>query len=258
MTTTILLGTVAIEPNRWGLVRDGGDPTIALSEWLAPAADAGFDGLEVWEKHLTAAADGEAVAVLDGPMPITVFNSYAPLDEDDTARRTAADWAARSRATGVKFNTGADVDQLGPYAERTAAWLQLLPETTRLICECHWGTAAEDPDVAARFLANAGPPDRVQALVHLGDQPEDLRAKFDAHGDRITHVHVNFLSEMQAPLLCEIRDRVEARVDLLGSLGFTGSWTVEFSNGVGTDHDDPTETMASATADLGVLRELLA
>ena len=158
----------------------------------------------------------------------------------------------------MKFNTGSDPDQAADYAERTAAWLELLPEHVRLICECHWGTAAEDPAVAARFLTESGPPERVQALVHLGDQPDDIRAKFHAHGERITHVHVNFLEGLQAPRLADIRERVESRVALLDDLGFQGSWTVEFSHGVGTDDDRPEATLAAAADDLALLRELVA
>lgn len=257
MGTTILLGTVAIEPNRWGLAREGGDPVIALSDWTEPIGDAGFDGLELWEKHVTATTEAEADAVLDGPIPVTVLNTYAPLEADDAARRSAADWARRAGVGAMKFNTGTDPEQAELYGERIADWLELLPDATRLICECHWGTVAEDPAVAGQILSAAGPPERVQALVHLGDQPDDLRAKFDAHGDRITHVHVNFLDGLEAPLLRDIRDTVESRVGLLDSLGFDGTWTIEFTHGVGTDNDNPGETLESAIADLAVLRALM-
>ena len=87
MRPTILLGTVAIEPARWADAR--ADPAdgaplpalITLSSWLDPIAAAGFDGIELWERHLTAAEPAEATRILDHPLSIDVFNSYVSLDD---------------------------------------------------------------------------------------------------------------------------------------------------------------------------------
>lgn len=255
---TILLGTVAIEPNRWGLARPGGAPLVRASEWLAPAANAGFDGFELWERHATDATHSELAAILGGPLPVTIFSAYASWDEEeDNARSTVATWVGRTRASGVKFNVGADHDSVDDYAARLRRWSNVVPPGVRLICECHSGTVAEDPRVAARIFELAGPPERMQALVHLGDDPELIRAKFKHHGDRITHVHVNFLEGLNAPRLSDIKTRVRERIDLLGELGFEGTWTIEFAHGLGTENDEPGYTFASAAADLSLLRELL-
>ena len=117
---------------------------------------------------------------------------------------------------------------------------------------------AKNPAVAAAVLAAGGPPERVQAIVHTHDDPDHLRARFDAYGERITHVHVNFLDQRgQAPRLVEVRDRLEAQVELLGGLGFDGSWTLEFVAGVSTPDDRPERLMDQAAEDLVVLRELV-
>ena len=50
---TVLLGTVALEPNRWRTVDPSGSPVTRLSSWLDQVAAAGFDGLELWERHAT-------------------------------------------------------------------------------------------------------------------------------------------------------------------------------------------------------------
>ena len=49
---TVLLGTVAIEPNRWSTVDSSGAPVADLFERAAAISSAGFDGLELWERHL--------------------------------------------------------------------------------------------------------------------------------------------------------------------------------------------------------------
>ena len=54
----VLLGTVAIEPNRW--TRDvEASSILAVSKWFDVVADAGFDGVELWERHATSASSEE-------------------------------------------------------------------------------------------------------------------------------------------------------------------------------------------------------
>ena len=254
----VLLGTILLEPNRWGAVDPGRRATIRLAEWLDRVAGAGFDGIELWEPHLVEADEGDARDVLHHPLGVDVFNSYVSFDDpDDHGREEAAAWVRRSGARGVKWNTGTDRDAaaLDAYAARAARMSEQVGEAS-LICECHDGTAADDPAVAARVLAAAGPSDRIQALVHTHNCPELLRARFDAYGDRITHVHINHLPVGQPPL-ADHREEFAATVTLLRELGFEGTWTLEFVHGIGRDHDQPGPMLAQATADLAVAREIL-
>lgn len=256
----MLLGTVAVEPNRWGTLDPSRRPAIRLSEWLDTIAEAGFDGLELWDRHVTSAADDEVDAILTHRLPATVFNSYVGFDDPDpTERVRVTEWVGRARSEAVKFNVGARPERAPAYAERVARWLDAMPAGVRLLCECHEGSSiAEDPGVAAAILTAAGPPDRVQAIVHTHESPDHLRTRFDAYGERITHVHVNLLDEaLHAPPLDRARDRLAERVALLRSLGFGGTWTVEFVHGVMTDSDHPDALVRQAAADLRVLRELL-
>ncbi len=269
MEPTILLGTVAIEPARWDDAAAGSADTatsppgpITLSTWLDRIEAAGFDGIEIWERHLTAAEDDEVTRILDHPLRIDVFNSYVSLDDPDpSGRAVVTDWVHRTGSSGIKFNVGNEPSAQGDYAERIAAWLDDLPPTVALLCECHHGISiAEDPTIAAAIFDAAGPADRLRAIVHTDEDPDHLRRRFDAYGDRITHVHVNFLdfTTLSAPRLTDIRDRVESQVALLQSLGFDGSWTIEFSHGVLSEHDEPGRLLDEASSDLRVMRDVLA
>ena len=268
MRPTILLGTVAIEPARWVEAQanpadDTSPPAlITLSRWLDPIGDAGFDGIELWERHLTVAEPDEVQRILEHPLTIDVFNSYVSLDDPDPEARSAVSrWVRRTGSAGIKFNVGNDPEARDAYADRIAAWLDDLPSTVALLCECHHGISiAEDPATAAAIFDAAGPADRLQAIVHTHEDPDHLRHRFDVYGDRITHVHVNFLDSaaLSAPKLTDIRERVESQVTLLRSLGFDGTWTIEFSHGVLSERDEPGYLLEQATSDLDVLRELLA
>ncbi|NNE74699.1 MAG: sugar phosphate isomerase/epimerase [Acidimicrobiales bacterium] len=257
----IYLGTVAIEPNRWGMAQPGGGATIKLSDWIPAIAEAGFDGIELWERHYHDADAAERARLATAAVPIRVFNTYASWDEPepdfrDLAAKTAADLGA----FGVKFNVGNDPEQQAAYVDRLAAFVERLPADAAALCECHHGISiAEDPAVAAAIFDAVGSP-RVQAMVHTHEDPDHLRARFDAYGDRITHVHVNFLDFESggAPVLAEACDRLAGQITLLRSLGFAGSWTIEFVHGLMTEGDQPQLLVEQAIADLAVLREVLA
>ena len=92
-----------------------------------------------------------------------------------------------------------------------------MADDVMLLCECHEHISiAEDPIVAARLFDEIGS-DRLGAIVHTHEPAEHLRRRFDAYGERISHVHVNYLdmSSLSVPSLSQ-------RVD---------DWTV----GVGAD-----------------------
>lgn len=261
MRGEVLLGTVAIEPNRWRTVRADGAASVDLRDHLAAIARLPIDGIEVWERHVTDLPPAAFDEVVGGPVPVRVFNSYVDFDDpDDAARDRIADHVARSGARAVKFNVGNDPDAEADYLERLIRWLDRLPDHVAAICECHQGISiAEDPVVAARILTRAGPPERAQALVHTHDSLELIAAKLDALDERITHVHVNHLdfTTMRHPPLAEVTEHLGAVVGALRSAGFAGSWTLEFVAGLLTEDDHPDALLAQAAVDLPLLRRLV-
>lgn len=253
----VLLGTVALEPNRWGAISPDRRPSLRCDDWLERAVQAGFDGVELWEHHAMLAGDQEVARLQASPLPIAILSSYASFDEEeDAARGNVAEWANRLGCAAIKFNLGNERRDVTPYIERLARFADQVSVATRLICECHGGTAADDPAVAEKILSAVGGAERIQALVHLGDEPDHLDAMFDALGERIQHVHVNFLRQ-GAPRLSEIADDVEARIARIRRRGFFGSYTLEFVNGVGTERDRPAHLIEAAVSDLGVMRQVL-
>ena len=266
MDGRILLGTVAIEPARWARREPpsgaaGERQPIVLIDWMDSIAAAGFDGIELWEQHLLSADPVDRRSILEHDLPIDIWNSYASLDDDDPAQRSAIGaHAAHAGAHAIKYNVGNDLCSLEAYAERIASWLDDLPDSIRLLCECHHDISiAERPEIAATIFDRAGPASRVQAIVHTHEADDQLRARFDAYGDRISHVHVNFLdfNSQTAPPLSLVADRLESRVELLSSLGFGGSWTIEFCHGLMTSDDRPAFLIQQAAADLVVLRAMI-
>jgi sugar phosphate isomerase/epimerase len=249
MTNPILLGTILLEPNRWAA---GRVPTYRVSEWLDRMREAGFDGLELWENHAAMAPDGEIQALCRSPLPVTVFNSYATMDDAGRERRRrAAALARRLKATGVKFNVGADPGRLEAELANVRSWAAEMPGA-RLLCECHPGTALEDPETAAQALASC--PD-IGAIVHAFSVP-DLGLWFRHLGARIAHVHVQLTDD--AGRRCRLRAQsgfARERLAMVHDLGFAGTFTVEFTEGVGTPPEDQEALFRAAVDDLAFLKE---
>jgi len=110
----------------------------------------------------------------------------------------------------------------------------------------------EDPQRAAETFARMGR-DTCEVIVHgFGGTDEDLRRRFKLHEGRITHVHAR-LPDGGAAAEPEVRMRVE----LLAALGFRGSYTVEFTEGVGDDGESPEALFRNAVRDLKLLRRCL-
>jgi sugar phosphate isomerase/epimerase len=246
------LATVLLEPNRWTPDRI---PTFRVSECAAAIREAGFDGLELWENHAAMADDQEQAALCQLPLPITIFNSYCSFeDAGAAARNRAAGFVERFGATGVKFNFGNEPGLTNEYIRNLAEWADSLPAGCRLLCECHGNTILEPPDGAATALAPLA--DRVEIIVHaFGGERETLRKWLDLFGSAVTHVHVAALRAGGPMLrLADYEDEAAARIELLKSAGFSGSWTIEFTGGVAFSPEDQRALLANAAADMAYLR----
>ena len=245
----VYLGTVLLEANRWAAQRS---PGFRVSDWLARADGAGFDGVELWENHAVLADARERAALRAAPLPVSVFNSYVPFDEAGAPARAATATMVRDLgARAVKFNVGNDPARLAGELAEARRWGEQMPDV-RLLCECHSGTSLEDPATAAAALA--GFPD-IDIIVHpfSGAHLPDWLARF---GGRVRHAHVQVVDAQWRRW--RLRDQpvlVRERLAMLRDAGFDGSFTIEFTAGVGAVTEDRDALFAAACEDLVFLKE---
>lgn len=249
-------GTILLEKNRW---REGKQPSVRVSEWLPRIAQAGFDGIELWENHAAKADQAETAAIAGHKLPVRVFNTYADFARSgQTHRAAAARLAAHLGATGVKFNFGPDPNLLQEYIGCARAWAALFPANVRLLCECHEGTVMEQPSLAKQVFESLGDP-RFQAIVHpFSDQPHSLEEWFSVIGPRITHAHAQIRdAEGKWRRLDNSPAHIRANLRLMKEAGFQGSFTLEFTEGVGAAEENIEELFTNALNDYGFIRESL-
>lgn len=246
----IYLGTVLLENNRWG--KGDRQPSFRVSDWTQRIADDGFDGLELWENHALLADGEELNRLRTGPSPVKIFNSYDVCEPETLAdRRRIADLCELLGAEGMKFNLGKNQDLRGVYIKNLREWRGMFPESFRFLCECHRGSGMEDPEVASGTFAKLPWPGFGAILHGIDNDEETVRGRFAAYGERITHLHC-FLSKQG--LMGE--DVVRRRLDLLRELGFHGTFTIEFTEGV-RDELSMEELYRNAVRDLKLLRRCL-
>ncbi len=256
-TPEMNIATVLFERNRWTPHKQ---PSFKVSEWAARYADAGFNGIELWENHLLLAEAGEQEALKSAPIPVNILNTYCTFDDAGASgRKASAALAAGLGVRGIKFNLGGDPLLTEQYMVNLSAWQNELPADCRLLCECHAGTVLEDPARATEIL---GPlQGQVEIIVHAfgGDDDALLKGWLDLFGPLLTHAHAagTFTPDHGFLPLRDLEGLVRHRVGILSNGGFSGSWTLEFTAGVAGPREDMDQLMSAAADDLLFLREVL-
>jgi sugar phosphate isomerase/epimerase len=247
----VYLNTVLPEMNRWSR-NDLQDLTFTMSEWAQRIADDGFDGVELWQFHATEVDEEEVEKIRTGPCPVKIFNAYCSTEpEEAEARKKIAELALSLGATGMKYNSGKDVDRHPLYVESLREWRKMFPDDFRLMRECHRGSTMADTELANKTLDELGR-DSFGMIIHGMDNDLDtLNERFGAYGDRIQHIHGNL--SKNGPMSDE--DALE-RIKLLDSLGFKGTFSIEFTQGM-RDGLTQEELYANAVRDLKTLRKAL-
>lgn len=249
----IYLATVCLERNRWG----SRQPSFAVSDWLGRFRADGFDGVELWENHYLAADEEEKAGLIELGSPVAVYNSYVGFEtEEPEQRQRAAEAVCDLSAIAVKYNLGGDPNRGDEYRRNLLEWSAMLPESCRLLCECHPGTVLESRDAAADYFADLDP-HRHGAIVHISGDPDGVEAWFTALGPRIVHLHLQMRTEETSPTTAEGRQALDACFAVTRSNGFDGSMSIEFTRGIGRN-EDIEQVYSNACADLAYCRKATA
>lgn len=247
----IFLGTVLLERNRWN--KEDRSPSFLVSDWTQRIADDGFDGLEIWQDHAAMTDEEELERLRTGPSPVILFNSYASVEPEDTeGRQRTAELVKFFDAEGMKFNFGKDPERQNIYIDVVREWSKMFKPGYRMISENHRGTTTANAKLAASAYEqlegiNMG------GIIHFNNDEESYRERFAVYGKFLTHIHC-MLSSEDGPMP---EEEVCKRVAWLKDFGFSGTYTIEFTEGVRSGLSIE-ELYKNAVRDFLMLRKCLA
>ena len=251
----LYIATLLLEVNRHGNPKT---PSFRVSEWTERFAEAGFDGMELWEYHATLAEPEEAEALQTTAFPTAIFNTYASMDEAGREdRERATRWVERLQPWGIKFNVGKEPAARETYLTTVREWRAQLPADVTLLCECHPGTIVEEPEAAKQFFDDLNV-DNWGIIVHALNRIESLQAWFDTFGSAVMHAHLQMRTDDRQVIRFDRRpERTREAVRVMSDAGFQGSCSFEFTEGMRTPDENIEDLWANTLRDLAYLRTVL-
>ena len=239
----LLLNTLALDPNRWTPKKH---PYYRLDTLLAPIAEAGFRGVELWQYHIARERKADVERLHDQAealgLRVPVVGLYPRLHFYGLARREAWDevqrvfaYAALLRAAIVKIFVGSKGTAQHTDAEYDRA-LTFLTDMTALAAshgltitgEMHPNTLFDSLN-ACRRVHDAVQSDRLKICFQpydFADTPQAL-ADYEALHRHVVHVHYQ---GRRAGALTRLEDADLDYDALTGSLaahGFDGYLCIE-------------------------------
>ncbi len=239
----LLLNTLALDPHRWTPEKVG---YYRLDALLAPIAEAGFHGVELWQYHLSRESKAEVQQLHTKAetlgVHVSVVGMYPPLHLDGEARRTAWDevakvveYAGLLEAEVIKIfvgSKGTDALTEAEY-ERSLAFLADLVALTgscglTITGETHAHTLFDSLE-ACRAVLDAVGADAFKVCF----QPYDLTdtaqalAEYDALREHVVHVHYQGRRGDALALLREADLDYAALTRTLAARGFDGYLCIE-------------------------------
>ncbi len=225
----IYLGSVSMERNRWA---PGRTPTFNVSDFIDKAKADGFSGIELWEYHYTLASDEEKAKLAAADIPF-FFNTYLSFEEyDEKAYKEIADAITAVKAKAVKFNLGPSkncIADIPHQLENLEKFTAMIPEYTKMLCECHANTIMEVPETAAEIFSKLDK-ERYGAIIHLCTESDFADKCYAAYGDRICHMHCQYIPENGDgfALMDDGTEYADKFMNHHLGKGYNGTFTIEF------------------------------
>jgi hypothetical protein len=257
----IYLSTLLLEKNR----SNGKGPTLLVSDWTEPIAEAGFAGVEIWINHLALASRSEWELIKqnaqESDLLIAHISAALPVDASDKSRRLrdaiveACDYF---RQDALKFSVLPDPKSKGGMDEAmdfAKTWAQDVPRDVALIYDAGEGeSGASGLEKAKRVFGGGG---RCKAALHpFLMSPAELDAALKSFGDFLGNLGVEAKRDGNWSHLSELPEAAKLAAAVRKS-NFKGTWSLDFTKGVGLPGENIDRLFDNAEKDLNFLLETL-
>lgn len=257
-STVVYLSSLLLEKNRW----NGKGPSLLVSDWMGYIGEAGYAGVDLWMNHLRFTSRSEWELIQEqsqaSDLSLACISATVPTDASDKSQRLreaiieACDYfnpdSLRFAFTDPNREGFGKKIQSGEL-EFMNTWSKDLPRETGLIFEA--GNLSFEDLLLARETLD---PKRFKAAI----QPflmsaNDLEKSLKIEGKFICNLGVQAKQGKDWILLADKSAEIKQAVAFIRKEKFTGTWTLEGTDGMGAKAEDIDEIFDNAESDLNFL-----
>lgn len=267
-SSPVFVSSFLLEPNRW----NGKGPLLNVAEWIEPIAESGFNGFELWMKHLTLASrsDWEAIKTESAAHQAEIPMLYAqlPIDASEKGRvqrEALLDACQFFRPKVLRFHLGEPLTvdgYLGKLAQRLEKAVEVLgdvPRETALVFECQLYPFRKEEAAQVISAARSGVGREVTLAIRPFEMTgEEFSAAFSLGENAVSHFGLRAKKGKEYVGLADMPDKTRAVLKQTRQLGFIGPWILETTSGVGAKQEDVVDLFDAAEKDLNFLQEIFA
>ncbi len=257
-STPVYLSTFLLEKNRW----NGKGPSLLVSDWVEPIAEAGFRGMEIWFPHLLFSSRSEWESIreksMEADIPVSFLYAQFPADASDKSHRhrdtliEAADYFAPQ---GLKISVPEAGEGVDEKLSALAGWARDLPRNVQLVS--FFEDRQAKPGEITRRREQIGSRFGC-ALNPFAINADDAEGLFREAGDSLVNLDIRILLQGEHQAIRDAEETCGNIVSLARQFDFKGSWTLSSTAGVGMPGEDMDLLFDEAEEDLNFLAAALA
>lgn len=260
--SAVYLSTLLLEKNRW----NGKGPSLLVSDWMEQIGEAGFAGLDLWMNHLRFASRSEWDLIKDmaaeSDLALAIISATVPTDGSDKSQRLrdsileACDYF---RPDSLKFSLTEDARSRGEDADSLESlefiktWAQDVPRDIGMLFDGR-DSGSDSLAEAAKALRGG----RYKAVLHpFLSTPEEFGAALAAAGDFVSNLAIQAKKDGEWILLSENPEAHAKVISAARNKGFKGTWSLEYTKGIGLAGENIDTLFDNAEKDLNFLIETM-
>ena len=256
--TVVYFSSQLLEKNRW----NGKGPSFIVSDWMGYIGEAGYAGVDLGMNQLKLSSRSEWELIKekaeDNDLALAYITATVPTDDSVKSQRLreaiieACDYfnPDNLRFTFTEPNREGFVKPIkSSDFEMMNNWAKDLPRETNLVFESGDSslkviTEAQEFLNAKRFKGTVSP-----FLMSLAD----LEPSIKLPENFICNLSVQTKLGADWTLLTDSEAEIKKRISLIKKLGYAGTWTLDYTDGMGAKVEDIDFVFDNAEVDLNFL-----
>ncbi len=270
---SVYLSTYLLEKNR----SNGKGPSLLVSDWIEQTGEDGFLGLDLWMNHLRLASRSEWELIrekaTDADLQLGMISVTLPTDASDKSQKLresileACDYFEPSQlkiylrdlmpGEKAQENAQAGIEDFTGTLDFLREWSRDISREISFLCDLGDGKNIDSLSQILSLVKNGLGGGRFKAAINpFAYSPEAFSEVFKEHAGLIGNFSVQAKVKESYILLEEKRVEHAKIISLAQAKGFTGTWTIEATKGMGSTKEKSEDLFDNAEKDLNFLKEV--